>query len=78
MRKKKRDYKPYTGFYDLRAFRLPWHVFLRLWRIQSFLSTIETNRRNGKIHPQIEEIKKLSADYQECLLQYPNINKELL
>ena len=43
-----------------------------------FLSTIETNRRNGKIHPQIEEIKKLSADYQECLLQYPNINKELL
>lgn len=78
MKKKKKDYTPYAGFYDLRAFKLPWHVFLRLWRIQSFLSAIETDRRNGKIHPQMNEIKATSAEYQQCLLQFPIINKELI
>lgn len=78
MRKRKRDYTPYAGFYDLRAFKLPWHVFLKMWRIQNFLSTVETDRRNGIVHPQIDKIKITSTEYQQCLLQYPIINKQLL
>lgn len=65
-------YKGYKGFYDLREFDIPKKEFVKLVRIQEFLYTVETNRQKGKIHPQIEQIRQLSADYQAALFAYPS------
>jgi hypothetical protein len=71
-------YVPLNGFYDLRAFKIPRKQFKQLWNIQKFLYGVETQRRAGNIHPQINEIRQFSADYQQVLFQYPVIKPELI
>lgn len=72
------DYQPLNGFYDLRAFNIPKKEFIILWGVQKFLYRVEMERRAGKIHTQINEIREFSAQYQQELFQYPIINRELI
>lgn len=71
------DYQPIDGFYDLRAFDIPTKEFIKLWGIQKFLHDVEMQRREGKLHPQMSEIRDFSAKYQAALFQYPVIKPEL-
>lgn len=73
-----KDYQPLKGFYDLRAFKIPTKDFRKLWGIQKFLFNREQERLKGKIHPQIDEIRNFSAQYQQTLFSYPIIKPELL
>lgn len=72
------QYQPLDGFYDLRAFDIPAKEFIKLWRVQKFLYNVEMQRRAGKIHPQIKEVRDFSAKYQQALFQYPVIKPELV
>lgn len=72
------EYTPLEGFYDLRAFKIPKKEFAALYRIQKFLHKVETDRRAGKIHPQIMEVRELSGKYQHTLFSFPVIKPELL
>lgn len=76
--KKRIHYVPLEGFYDLRAFDIPDKEFMKLWNIQRFLYQVEQERRAGKIHPQIEEVRDFSGKYQAALHQYPIINESLI
>lgn len=76
--KQVKEYIPLKGFYDLRAFKIPAKVFNQLWKIQRFLFQVETERRAGKIHPQINEVRNLSGQYQSILFRYPIVNPELI
>lgn len=69
------NYKSYTGFFDLRNFKLSKRLFRRLWRIQDTLYEMTKNQEYyKKWHPeQWEKAKELSAYYQSLLLKHaPN------
>ena len=72
------DYQPLDGFFDLRAFDIHAKEFIKLWRVQKFLYNVEMERRAGKIHPQIHEVREFSAKYQQALFQYPVLKPELI
>lgn len=72
------DYIGFDGFYDLRAFAIPKREFNKLAKVQSFLFSVEQRRIKGIIHPQINEIRELSANYQQVLFSFPIINPSLL
>jgi hypothetical protein len=76
--KKKSDYKPYNGFYDLRAFDLNLKEFRKFWNVQEFLFTVESDRRKGKIHPQISDIRNMSGQYQQSLFSHRIINPDFI
>jgi len=63
------DYKPYPGFYDLRDFKLTITVFRKLWNIQRYLHYVETNKQYFKKYEPVqwEDVKELSANYQQIL-----------
>jgi len=63
------SYKPYKGFYDLREFKLPKKLFVRLWKFQDILSEMRENSEYyRKWHPfQWEAAQELSAKYQSIL-----------
>ena len=63
------EYKPFNGFYDLRDYNLPKKDFLKLWKIQEYLSHVETNKKYFKTMSKNmwEDAKQLSAEYQQCL-----------
>ena len=65
------EYRPYKGFYDLRDFKLPKRLFIRLWKIQDTLHEMtEKQEYYKKWHPaQWEKAKELSAHYQLLLLK---------
>lgn len=72
------DYKPYNGFYNLRAFKIPVKEFKKLWKVQMFLYNREMERRSGKIHPQLDEILNFPAQYQQTLFSFPVVNPDLI
>lgn len=72
------NYIPLSGFYDLRAFQIPVKAFRKLWKIQKFLHKVEADRQAGKIHPQINEIRNFSGEYQQILFSFPIINPDLI
>ena len=65
------NYRPYKGFYDLRAFKLGERLFRRLWRRQDTLHEMTKNKTYyKKWYPaQWEKAKELSAYYQNILLR---------
>jgi len=72
------QYQPLSGFYDLRAFDIPEKEFIKMWGIQKFLYGVEMQRRAGRIHPQINEVREFSAKYQQALFQYQVVKPELV
>lgn len=73
MKRKSKDYTPINGFYDLRDYDIPEREFVKLWRMQEYLSTCERNRREGKYKDmphELKKVKELSAKYQQALFSY--------
>ena len=70
--KKITDYKPFNGFYDLRDYKLPKIVFLKLWKIQEYLNHINERKDYFKKIDIVawRKAKELSANYQQCLFSY--------
>ena len=76
MKLKAKDYTPIDGFFDLREFDIPAREFMKLWRTQIFLSSCEKNRREGRYKDmpnELNEVKELSAQYQQVLFSYPRL-----
>ena len=69
------DYEPIDGFYDLRDFNIPTKEFPKFVRVQKCLASYERARKSGtRISNQVKE---LSAQYQQALFAYENIKKEV-
>lgn len=70
MKLKKKDYKPYPGFYDLRIFDLNSREFFAAWRIQDYLYLSSKQRCYYKRFDPYrwEQIKDLAAHLQMFLL----------
>lgn len=70
MKLKKKDYKPYPGFYDLRIFELNTREFFAAWRIQEYLYRSSKQRCYYKRYDPYrwEQIKDLAAQLQMFLL----------
>lgn len=79
MKQKKKDYKPYPGFYDLRIFDLNPREFFAAWRVQEFLHRSASCKNYYKTYAprQWEEIKELGALLQMFLLPRLKPNEEL-
>lgn len=73
------DYKPYRGFYDLRNYKLGENEFKNLWITQDFLNYCELNKEiiKSNIPKLYEELKELSANYQNELLNHDEIEEEI-
>ena len=79
MKPKKKDYKPFPGFYDLRIFELNPRQFFAAWNIQKYLYA-ESKKRDyyKKYYPyKWEEIKDLEAQFQMFLLPRLKAGEEL-
>lgn len=72
---KRRDYRPYPGFFDLRIFTLSNREFMAAWHIQQCLYQISSQREYyKKNHPVMwEHAKEASAQLQMFLL--PRLKK---
>ena len=79
LKQKKKDYKPYPGFYDLRIFDLNPREFFAAWRVQDFLHRAAGCKGYYKTYAprQWEEIKELGALLQMFLLPRLKPNEEL-
>lgn len=71
--RKKKDYAPYPGFYDLRIFNLNPKEFSATWRVQEFLYRQSLKRDYYKRFAPLEwgKLKELSTQFQMILL--PNL-----
>lgn len=67
-----KNYKPYTGFYDLRTFILPKKLFIKLWLVQDMLAHMRDRAEYyQKWHPgQWQKAKEICAQYQQILFQH--------
>lgn len=74
MMKCKVEYIALPGFEDLRNYKIPQKEFVAFVRIQRFLYGWEQKRRAGAIVP--VEVREASAQYQECLRQYPQMKEK--
>lgn len=79
MKRKKKDYTTYPGFYDLRIFDLSHREFLAAWRVQEFLHRAAGRKSYYKTYAprQWEELKELGALLQTFLLPGLKPNEEL-
>ena len=79
MKQKKKDYKPYSGFYDLRIFDLNPREFFAAWRVQDYLHTASNCREYYKTYAprRWEQIKELAAYLQIFLLPRLKPNETL-
>ena len=79
MKRKKNDYTPYPGFYDLRIFDLTAKEFFSAWRVQEFLHRAAGRKNYYKTYAprQWEELKELGAFLQMFLLPRLKPNEEL-
>ena len=66
------NYKPYTGFYDLRTFILPKKLFIKLWVVQDMLAHMRDRAKYYKRwHPaQWQKAKEICAEYQQILFRH--------
>lgn len=73
------DYKPYKGFYDLRNYKLNEKEFKDFWITQDFLNYCELNKEmiKNNIPELYEELKELSANYQQDLLTHEELEEEI-
>ena len=79
MKRKKNDYTPYPGFYDLRIFDLTAKEFISSWRVQEFLHRAAGRKNYYKTHAprQWQELKELRALLQMFLLPRLKPNEKL-
>ena len=79
MKRKKNDYTPYPGFYDLRIFDLTAKEFISSWRVQEFLHRAAGRKNYYKTYAprQWEELQELGALLQMFLLPRLKPNEEL-
>ena len=66
---KQAPYTPHPGFEDLRSYDIPPEEFDAFARVQDFLESWERHRVAE--HPVPPEVRNFSAEYQQCLYQYP-------
>lgn len=78
-KRKKKDYTPYPGFYDLRIFDLNPKEFFAAWRVQEFLYRQSLQREYYKRFAPLEweKLKDLSAQLQMVLLPKLKPGEEL-
>ncbi len=78
-KRKKKDYIPYPGFYDLRIFDLNPKEFFAAWRMQEFLYRQSLQREYYKRFAPLEweKLKDLSARLQMVLLPKLKPGEEL-
>lgn len=78
-KRKRKDYTPFPGFYDLRVFNLNDREFQAAWRAQEYLSQVSKQHAYYKRYNPFmwEQIKELSAQLQMFLLPRLKRGKEL-
>jgi len=70
--KRKLEYAPINGFYDLREFYIPKKIFAKFHKIQLYLKHVEDHKKYFKEYniAMWQEAQTLSASYQRELFSY--------
>ncbi len=73
------NYNSYSGFHDLRDYKLSEQEFKDLWITQDFLYYCESNKEiiKNSMPELFESLKELSADYQQELFKHEKIDKKI-